>query len=184
MATESFKEFKKVSEELIHSEDWFSFAVAEFEGPVGERIDRYIFHHPGAVGVVPIEDGKIVLVRQYRPALEMEMLEIPAGKLDVEGEEPEKAAHRELIEEAGLDASKLEELCSFYNSAGFSDEKTVIYLATEMTRVEKMAASIEEQYMTTERVPLEDVYEMIDSGYITDAKTIVGIYSAMRRMGK
>ena len=53
-----------------------------------------------------------------------------------------------------------------------------------MTRVEKIAASVEEQYMTTEEVPLEDVHEMIDSGYITDAKTIVGIYSAMRRMGK
>lgn len=184
MSTESSKEFKKVSEELIHSEDWFSFAKAEFEGPIGERIYRYIFRHPGAVGVVPIEDGNIVLVRQYRPALEMEMLEIPAGKLDIEGEAPEKAAHRELIEEAGLDASKLEELCSFYNSAGFSDEKTVIYLATEMTRVAKIAASVEEQYMTTERIPLEDVYEMIDSGYITDAKTIVGIYSAMRRIGR
>ena len=184
MATESSKEFKKVSEELIHSEDWFSFAKAEFEGPIGERIHRYIFRHPGAVGVVPIEDGNIVLVRQYRPALEMEMLEIPAGKLDIEGEAPEKAAHRELIEEAGLDASKLEELCSFYNSAGFSDEKTVIYLATEMTRVAKIAASVEEQYMTTERIPLEDVYKMIDSGHITDAKTIVGIYSAMRRIGR
>ena len=184
MATESFKEFKKVSEKLIHGEDWFSFAVAEFEGPVGERINRYIFHHPGAVGVVPIEDENIVLVRQYRPALEKEMLEIPAGKLDIEGEEPEKAARRELIEEAGLDASNLQELCSFYNSAGFSDEKTVIYLATEMTRVEKMAASVEEQYMTTEKVPLEDVHELIASGYITDAKSIIGIYSALRSIGK
>ena len=64
---------------MIHSEDWFSFAAAEFEGPVGERMKRYIFHHPGAVGVVPIEDEKIVLVRQYRPALEMEMLEIQFG---------------------------------------------------------------------------------------------------------
>ena len=88
------------------------------------------------------------------------------------------------IEEAGLDASRLEELCSFYNSAGFSDEKTIIYLATEMTRVEKNAASVEEQYMTTEKVPLEDIHEMIDSGYITDAKTIIGIYSAMRFIGK
>ena len=131
-----------------------------------------------------IVDEKIVLVRQYRPALEMEMLEIPAGKLDIEGERPEKAAHRELIEEAGLDASRLEELCSFYNSAGFSDEKTIIYLATEMTRVEKNAASVEEQYMTTEKVPLEDIHEMIDSGYITDAKTIIGIYSALRFIGK
>jgi ADP-ribose pyrophosphatase len=134
--------------------------------------------------VVPIEDENIVLVRQYRPALEKEMLEIPAGKLDIEGEEPEKAARRELIEETGLDASNLQELCSFYNSAGFSDEKTVIYLATEMTQVEKMAASVEEQYMTTEKVPLEDVHELIDSGYITDAKTIIGIYSALRSIGK
>ena len=184
MSTESFKEFKKVSEELIYEEDWFSFAAAQFEGPVGERIKRYVFHHPGAVAVVPIEDEKIVLVRQYRPALEKEMLEIPAGKLDIEGEEPKKAAHRELIEEAGLDALRLEELCSFYNSAGFSDEKTVIYLATEMTRVEKIAASVEEEYMTTEKIPLEDVYELIDSGYITDAKTIIGIYSAMRFIGR
>ena len=134
--------------------------------------------------MVPIEDEKIVLVRQYRPALEKEMLEIPAGKLDIEGEEPKEAAHRELIEEAGLDALRLEELCSFHNSAGFSDEKTVIYLATEMTRVEKIAASVEEEYMTTEKIPLEDVYELIDSGYITDAKTIIGIYSAMRFIGR
>ena len=60
----------------------------------------------------------------------------------------------------------------------------MIYLATEMTRVDKIAASVEEQYMTTERVPLEDVYELIDSGYITDAKTIIGIYSAMRFIGR
>ncbi|MBL89658.1 MAG: ADP-ribose pyrophosphatase [Actinobacteria bacterium] len=176
--------FKKVSEKLIHNEDWFSFVSAEFEGPQGEIIDRYIFHHPGAVAVVPIEDRNIVLVRQFRPALEMEMLEIPAGKLDVEGEEPEAAARRELIEEAGLDAERLEELCSFHNSAGFSDEKTVIYLATEMKKVEKIAASIEEQYMTTEKVPLENVHELITSGRITDAKTIIGIYSALQRIGE
>ena len=184
MNSEYQERFKKVSEKVIYKEDWFSFASAEFEGPVGERIDRYIFHHPGAVAVVAIEDRNIVLVRQFRPALEMEMLEIPAGKLDVEGEEPETAARRELIEEAGLDAVRLEELCSFHNSAGFSDEKTVIYLATEMTKVEKMAASIEEEYMTTEKVPLEDVHELITSGLITDAKTIIGIYSALRRIGE
>ena len=66
--------FTKISERVLHQENWFTFLTAEFDGPAGERIERYVFRHPGAVGVVPGDGDDVVLVRQFRPAVEMEML--------------------------------------------------------------------------------------------------------------
>ena len=175
--------FTKTSERVIHQEDWFAFLAIEFDGPAGERIERYVFRHPGAVGVVPIDGDEVVLVRQFRPAIEMEMLELPAGKLDVPGEEPEDAARRELVEEAGLDTPGMVELVRFHNSAGISDELTIVYLATELVAAEPMAASVEERYLSVERGPLNRIPRMIADGTITDAKTIIGLLAALSHLG-
>jgi ADP-ribose pyrophosphatase len=125
-----------------------------------------------------------VLVRQYRPVLEREMLELPAGKLDVPGEDRPTAARRELVEEAGLDAVDLIELGSFHNSIGFSDEATTIYLATELVPATPLAASIEEEYLTVVRVGLGEVEGLVGDGTITDAKTILGLLWTLRRLGR
>ena len=176
--------FTKISERVIHQENWFTFLAAEFEGPAGERIERYVFRHPGAVGVVPVDGDDVVLVRQFRPAVEMEMLELPAGKLDVPGEEPADAARRELVEEAGLDAPEMVELARFHNSVGFSDELTIVYLATNLIPAKRVAVSVEERYLSVERVPLDQVLRLVADETITDAKTIIGLLAALRHLGR
>ena len=176
--------FTKISERVIHQENWFTFLATEFDGPAGERIQRYVFRHPGAVGVVPVDGDDVVLVRQFRPAVEMEMLELPAGKLDVPGEEPADAARRELVEEAGLDAPEMVELARFHNSVGFSDELTIVYLATNLIPTKPMAVSVEERYLSVERVPLDQVLRLVAAGTITDAKTVIGLLAALRHLGR
>tara|TARA_B100000686_G_C16595427_1_gene865710 strand:+ start:552 stop:1094 length:543 start_codon:yes stop_codon:yes gene_type:complete len=174
--------FNKTSELLIHDGNWFSFWSVEFEGPGGERMERYVFRHPGAVAVVPIVDKNVVMVRQFRAAIGEEILEIPAGKLDVLGEKLEVAARRELIEETGLSASNVFELTRFYNSAGFTDELTVIYLATDLVAVEAMPDGLEESYMSVEHIPLDRILKLIDDGSIVDAKSIIGLLAAQRHL--
>ncbi len=112
------------------------------------------------------------------------MLELPAGKMDVPGEDRATAARRELVEEAGLDARDLVELGRFYNSIGFCDEETTVYLATDLKATAPEAASVEEQYLTVERVPIGEVEGLIADGTITDAKTVIGLLQALRRLGR
>src|SRR5688500_1968185 len=97
--------------------------------PDGEVAEREIVEHASAVAVVPVElDGSVVLIRHYRHAVAETPLEIPAGKLDVDGESHEAAARRELLEEVGLEAGGMEQLTCFYNSSGWTDEMTTVYL--------------------------------------------------------
>jgi ADP-ribose pyrophosphatase len=132
--------------------------------------------HAGAVAVVPLHaDGTVTLVRQFRAALGVELLEIPAGLRDIVGEPDERTAERELVEEAGLAAEQIERLVSFHNSPGFCDESVGVFLATGLREVPDDRQGIEEQHMTLERVPLEEALAMIDDGRITDAKTIIGL---------
>lgn len=176
--------FTRTGEEILHVGHVITLARATFEGPAGEVMERDVVHHPGAVAVVALDGDEVVLVRQYRPVLEREMLELPAGKLDVPGEDRPTAARRELVEEAGLDAVDLIELGSFHNSIGFSDEATTIYLATELVPATPLAASIEEEYLTVERVGLDEVEGLIGDGTVTDAKTILGLLWTLRRLGR
>lgn len=123
------------------------------------------------------DDGRhqAVLVRQYRAAVDAEMLEVPAGKRDVDGEPVEAAAHRELAEEVGLRAGRLVKLAEFYNSPGFTDEHSFLFLATDLTPCDPSAQGVEEVHMTVERVALDDVPALVGRGAIVDAKTIIGL---------
>jgi ADP-ribose pyrophosphatase len=151
-------------------------AVLEVEGPGGARHEREVVHHPGAVGIVPVHgDGTITLVRQYRAALDREMWEIPAGLRDVAGEPTDETARRELAEEVGLRAGRLEHLVTFHNSPGFSDEAVVIYVATDLTPVPDDRQGAEEEAMLVERVPLAEARAMVADGRITDAKTVIAV---------
>ena len=168
--------FRKLSERTAFEGSLIHVGTAAFEGPDGDTFERDVVHHPGAVSVVPLlDDGRVVLVRQYRAAIDMDLLEIPAGKRDVADEPPEATARRELAEEVGLEAGRMELLAEFYNSPGFCDEHSWVFLARDLTECDLDLQGIEEQHMTIERVALADVPEMVKRGEIIDAKTIVGL---------
>lgn len=155
----------------------------EYEGPGGLRFKRDVVHHPGAVSVVAVQDdGRAVLVRQFRAAIEGDLLEIPAGKRDVDGEEPSVTARRELEEEVGLRADHIELLLEFYNSPGFCDEHSYSYLATGLTECERAPVGPEESAMTIEYVSLDDVSKLIAAGELVDAKSIIALLLARERM--
>jgi 8-oxo-dGTP pyrophosphatase MutT (NUDIX family) len=169
--------FRKLSERQIWEGHVIEVAVGCFADPDGGEFEREMVHHPGAVSVVPYldEERSVVLLRQYRASIDAELLEIPAGKLDVEGEGPEVTARRELEEEVGLRAGRLEKLAEFFNSPGFSDEHSVVYLARQLERCDTDLQGVEEEHMTVEHVAVDDVPGLIASGEITDAKTIIGL---------
>ncbi len=174
--------FQPLREETVF-EGWIlKVAKATFAGPDGQEFERDIVHHPGAVAAVPLDGDDIVLVRQYRPALDALMIEIPAGLRDVAGEPLEQTARRELIEEVGLAAGSMELLTTVHNSVGFCDESITIFLATDLTSVEReLTDSPEEQEMEIMRVPLLEAEQMIARGEITDAKTMIGVLATLRR---
>ena len=160
-----------------------SLAHGRFAAPDGTEFQRDVVHHPGAVSVVPVVDaGTVLLVRQYRAAIRRELLEIPAGKRDVAGEPPEETARRELAEEVGKRAGRIEKLAEFYNSPGFCDEHSHVYLALDLEDAPPAAQGIEEQHMTVEEVALDDVARLVATGGITDAKTIIGLTLAVARL--
>ena len=128
--------FEQLGEELIHEGPVFRVTIGQVRSPDGEVLTREYVRHPGAVVVVPIVDGDVVLVRQYRAAIDRDLLEIPAGKRDVPGEPPAETAARELREEVGLVAGSLTPLTEFFNTPGFSDEYSYAFLATDCTEVE------------------------------------------------
>lgn len=175
--------FGQTGETLIHQAWFISLVKATFVDPEGNQFEREIVRHPGAVAVVPVtDDGSVLLVRQYRPAVDRWLYEIPAGTCDVEGEPLETTAHRELIEEIGHQATELTELTRCLNTPGFCDEVTTIFLATGLTEVADNRQGIEEHYMTVERIPLSDFDTRVDDGTIVDAATILGVGLACRHL--
>ena len=175
--------FHKVSEREIHAGRVVRLTESVFATPDGGTMTRDIVHHRGAVAVVAVDGDEVVLLRQYRTPVEGELLEIVAGTRDVGGEEPEATARRELAEEAGLACESLEELGTFYNSPGFCDELSHVYLAPGLSPVPREPDGAEEEWMTIERVGLGAVEAMIARGEIRDAKTIIGLLLAFRRLG-
>jgi 8-oxo-dGTP pyrophosphatase MutT (NUDIX family) len=177
-------EFAKVGEEVIHEGHVVTLVEATFTDPSGERFTREVVQHPGAVSVVPLlaDGATVALVRQFRAAIGAHMLEIPAGKLDVEGEGREAAAARELEEEIGQRAGRLVKLADFHPTAGFCDELATVYLGLDLEACDSSAQGVEEQHMTIEHVALADVPAMIADGRLTDAKTIIGLTLAMRHL--
>ena len=149
-----------------------SVRVERWRHADGEEAEREFVSQPGAVGILACDDEHVWLVRQPRePVGDPGLLEIPAGKLDEEGETPLQTAQRELAEEVGKAASSWRELDWFYTSPGFSDERVVLFLATGLSDVEAEAGD-------TERIelapwPLDRVDEAIEACH--DAKSLVGL---------
>lgn len=153
--------------------------------------------HPGAVVAAPVVEGprgpEALCVRQFRAAVRRSLLELPAGKLDVEGEDPDAAMVRELAEEIGRRPGRLVKLASFWNSPGFCTELTHVYVALDLEECAPPdfpaeeggvgGVTVEERHMTIEPVPLAEVDRLVASGAIADAKTIVGLLLAERFLG-
>lgn len=182
-ATESGAGFTPVGERQGWQGRVVSVSVAEIRAPDGSVYEREIVRHPGAAVIVPLDGQEVIMVRQYRPAVNRELLEIPAGKLDSQDEPPEMTAQRELEEEIGKRAGHLELLAVFHNSPGFCDEITHCYLATELTDADRRPHGIEEQHMAIERIKLDEVLDLVASGEVADAKSIVGLMLARERFG-
>jgi len=144
--------------------------------PSGRPVTRIVVRHPGAVAVVPIGGDHLMLIRQYRAAVDTELLEIPAGKLDVAGEAPLETARRELEEEMGLRASRFESLGNFYTTPGFSDELMYLYAAYDLAPVAASPVGPEEEAAQIVAVPLAEVPDLIKAGEVRDAKTLIALW--------
>ena len=141
--------------------------------PNGVTIDLEIVRHPGAAAVVPLkENGTVVLIKQFRHAAGGFIYEIPAGKLHP-GEDPKNCAARELEEEIGYQAGKLDLLSSIFTAPGFTDEVIHIYKATGLTKGRQQLDR--DEVLEIVEVPLQEAIEMIRVGSIRDAKTMVGL---------
>ena len=154
---------------------------ATFEAPDGTSFERDVIRDKHMVAVVPVlDDGRhVLLVRQYRGPLDREILEIPAGLCDVDGEtDPAVTAARELAEEVGQAAAELKLIAEIHQSPGVSDEHGWIYLGTGLTDVGDDRQGPEEEHMTVEKFDLADLDDAIASAAITDAKTLVGLLRA------
>ena len=146
--------------------------------PDGRSAVREVVEHTPVVAIVAL-DGRedVLLERQYRLPAQQSLLEIPAGGVD-SGDSPEEAAQRELQEETGLRAGRLERLCSFFASPGYCDEYMHLYLATAL-EPSALAADADESIEVV-RLPLDEALRLIERGEIRDVKTIVGLWAAAR----
>ncbi len=171
-------EEKTIKRQEIFKGHIFTVAVDDVELPNGlGQAKRELIFHKGAVCILAITpEGKIILVKQYRKAIERVSIEIPAGKLEVgESGSEEEAALRELEEETGYTSPKLTLLHDFYSAIGFCNERLRLYLADELMKVENPRPQDEDEVIELMEVTLEEALSMIASGEICDAKTIMAI---------
>jgi ADP-ribose pyrophosphatase len=171
---------KKFEEKTIHSERLYegkviNLKVDDVSLPNGKQSKRELIEHPGAVAIIAVTDEqKIIMVEQYRKALERSLVEIPAGKLEP-GESPETTAMRELEEETGYSAQKLEKLISFSTSPGFADEVVHLFLAVGLHKAVNGAVTDDDEFVELMEVSVADAEEMIRSEQIYDAKTAYAV---------
>lgn len=148
--------------------------------PDGRRSAREYVRHPGAVMMLPLtDDRKVVLVRQFRYALNRHFIEVPAGKME-SGEAPLQTARRELREECGLEATRWQRLTTLHPCIGYSDERIEFYLARGLTQVD--SAPEEGEFLETLSVRLDDAVEWVRDGAITDVKSMIALLWAEKML--
>ena len=174
-------EFERIATETAFEGRIVSVRNDRFRYDDGGEADREIVGHPGAVGVVAHDGEVIYLVRQPREPIGVpDLLEVPAGKLDEDGESPLETGKRELEEEIGKAAEHWEHLKTYWSSPGFTDEQVHVYLATGLTDVDKPAVE-EDERLHLVTWPLDDLDGLIDA--CVDAKTLVALLEFRRRCG-
>ncbi len=169
----------KLTETKIESQKIFSGKILNVRLdrvllPDGQESTREVVDHPGAVAVVPItDDGRVILVRQYRYPVEEILLEIPAGKLDP-GENPDDCAWRELEEETGFVAGRLEKLTSFFTAPGFTNEIIHLYVARELVKAKQKLDG--DEFIDVHLYSAVQLKQLIATGGVKDAKTLIGLF--------
>lgn len=144
----------------------------------GLEIVREVVRHKGGAGALPVfDDGSVALVRQYRHPTGGDLLEIPAGKLEA-GETPLECAAREVEQEIGWRAGRIEKLCEFYTTPGFCEEKLYVYLATELEPSTQQLD--EDEFVEVVYLPLAEAVQMALRGEIEDSKTLIALLWAAR----
>lgn len=172
-------DFETVASETLYTGKIFALRADEVRMPGDGTARREVVEHYGAVAVAALDDDdQIVLVYQYRHPLGRRLWELPAGLLDLAGEDPALTVRRELVEEAGLEADTWRVLADIDSAPGFSDESVRIYLATGLREVERPEAHDEEADMRTERVPLLDAVKRVFAGEIVNSIAVAGILAA------
>ena len=170
---------KNLIEKEISSENVFDGVLLhvrkdEVELPNGHKSVREWIKHPGASSVIPLlPDNQIILVKQFRYPVGQVTLEVPAGKLDVEGEDPLVCAERELSEETGYTAGKIWKLTTIATTVGFSNEFIHLYAAKDLTPGKQHPD--DDEFINTVKMPLTAALQLVESGKIIDAKSIISI---------
>lgn len=178
------EEIKRIRRELVIKGAIIDYYQDTMQIPNGNIAKWDLIDHKGAAAIVAVrEDGKLIMVRQYRNALERETIELPAGGLNGRGEPTKEAALRELTEETGYVADDAILLQSIYTTVAFCNEKIDIYLATGIHKQGDQHLD-EDEYVNVECYTLEELLDMIYSCKIQDSKTICGILSYAKQYVK
>ncbi|WP_438318310.1 NUDIX hydrolase [Sporosarcina sp. FA9] len=173
-------EEKTLTSNEIYKGKIISLRIEEVELPNGKTAQRELIKHPGAVAILAITaDEKLVLVEQYRKALDRSLVEIPAGKIEP-GEDPETTAIRELEEETGYCATEFTYIQSFATSPGFADEIIHLYLARGLKKIENPAAGDDDEFINLLEVTIAEADEMMATTKIYDAKTAFAVLYAKK----
>ncbi len=165
---------KKISGEKVFDGILLHVRKDEVELPNGHKSVREWIDHPGASSVIPLlPDNQIILVKQFRYPVGQVTLEVPAGKLDAEGEDPLVCAERELSEETGYTAGKIWKLTTIATTVGFSNEFIHLYAATDL--IPGKQHPDDDEFINTVKIPLTAAMQLVESGKIIDAKSIISI---------
>jgi ADP-ribose pyrophosphatase len=178
----------KISSRRIHTGKIVHLDIDTVRFPDGSTGELEMFRHPGASAVVPFlsdpagDDPQVLLIKQYRYASGGYLYEIPAGRLDP-GEAPADCARRELKEETGCSAERVDRLTTIFTTPGFCDEQIHLFMAVGLTQGE--SAREKDEFLEVETLPLSRALAMVESGEIRDSKTVVGLlYAAGFRLGR
>ena len=176
-------QFERIGSETIFDGKFFGVERGTFRHEDGEDAEREIVSHTGAVGIVALDGDRLWFVRQPREAIGApDLLEIPAGKLDEEGEAPLETAKRELAEEIGKQAAEWEPLGSFYTSPGFTDEQVHLFLATGISDVDERPQVEHDERIDVEVRPLTDLDQILAE--TQDSKTLIALSRLRDRLSR
>jgi ADP-ribose pyrophosphatase len=171
---------KTIERRVVLEGGYLTVRVDTIEDAEGRRHRRELVIHPGAVAILAIARGDVLMVRQYRTPVERVLLEIPAGTLDraPDGsiEKPELAAPRELGEETGYTAASWRKIGRFYTAPGFASEEMHLYLATDLTPIPGYAGPEADERLDLRRVPWREALLLAENGAIEDAKSICALF--------